>query len=387
MRSSSKNKPITVLHVFGGLDIGGSETLIMNLMREIPHGMFRFMFVKHVSSWGAYEEEIKNLGCDISVAPKFNGLNYFEYRNWWKRYFDHHKEIDIVHAHMRSTASIYLRQAKRNGLITIAHSHNSSDENGFRAFIKSIMYRGINDASDARLACSVDAGRWLFGDTFLAKENDAVFPNAINTQLFKFDKSKRQFIRKALQISPDAFVLGNVGRFVQQKNHQFLLEVFSKFLRLDPSAILVMVGDGPLMPETKFFAKRLGIESSVRFVGNRLNVSDYYSSFDYFVFPSIFEGLGNVLIESQTAGLHCLASMGVPTDANILGAVSYLPLECGSQSWANYIYEQQRSRGDCLQRESAALEVQGSAFDVQIAASKLCNIYIDLLPYKSSYIK
>jgi glycosyltransferase involved in cell wall biosynthesis len=171
----------------------------------------------------------------------------------------------------------------------------------------------------------------------------------------------------------DHFVVGHVGRFEEQKNHSFLLDVFSELHRQNSEAVLLLAGDGELRKAMEQKAKRLGIADAVRFLGIYANVSELYQAMDVFVLPSLFEGLGIVAIEAQCAGLPVVASDQVPSEANITQNVEYLPLQFPAQKWAIQILQKQN-----LGRLDMSAKIREAGYDITAEAVRveklLCQI-------------
>jgi glycosyltransferase involved in cell wall biosynthesis len=183
-------------------------------------------------------------------------------------------------------------------------------------------------------------------------------------------------IRQALNIPPKAFVIGHVGRFVEQKNHDFLIDVFAEVCRLDSRAILLLVGEGPLRPNIEAKIQQLGLVDKVIFAGVRSDIPLLMrGAMDVFVFPSLYEGLGLVLVEAQAAALPAVAADQVPNDAIVTrDLVRLLSLESPSEwarivvSWAN------RPRDEQVRLR----EVANSRFNVEASARQLCELYADV---------
>ena len=325
-------KPIRILHVLGGLDLGGAESFVMNLYRAIDKDVVQFDFVKHIEKKGAFEDEIIEQGGRIFKCPKYTGKNHFAYCRWWNEFLKNHKEYHIIHGHVRSTAALYLRIAEKYGITTIAHSHSTSNGSGFSAFVKNIMQYPIRNIADYLLACSDEAGKWLYGKDIISKENYYTIPNGINLDKFAFDEKKRQTMRLKLNIKPSDFVLGHVGRMVVPKNHKFLVQLFSEYHKRNKKSKLLLVGDGELFEIIKNQCNKLGLSKDVIMPGNKINTEDYYQAMDLFVFPSLWEGLGIVAIEAQANGLPCLVSENVPKDVLLTNKIKALPLD-SVDSW------------------------------------------------------
>lgn len=323
MELDKHDTPMRVLHVLGGLNFGGAETMVMNLYRNIDRRRIQFDFVIHTPEKCDYEDEILSLGGKIYRFPRFRGYNVFQYIREWKLFFQHHEEYRIIHGHMRSTASIYLSIAKRQGRYTIAHSHSISNGVGLSAFVKNIMQFPLRYIADAFFACSKDAGMWLFGKRGCSNENFHILPNAINFSEYQYNQKKRHDVRAKLELE-GRWVIGNIARFHEEKNHSFMIKLVDELRRVDDGVLLVLVGDGSTKEKIQKMAKRRGLEQYVLFMSKTSKIGDLMLAFDAFILPSKHEGLGMVAVEAQFAGLPVFCSMGVPKATNLTGNVQYI---------------------------------------------------------------
>ncbi len=326
-----ENFPVRILHVFGIMNCGGAETFIMNVYRNIDRKKIQFDFIVHTKDKGYYDDEIKALGGRIYEVPRFIGSNLLNYQKAWKLFFEAHSEYGIIHSHIRSTASIFLKIAKKKGLVTIIHSHNTSSGKGIGALTKNLLQLPLRRISDYRFACSVDAGKWLFKD-----QKFEVINNAIKVKLFKYNEVIRNKYREEFDIT-NKFVIGHVGRFHEQKNHDFLLEVFKRVNIEDPDTVLFLIGEGDLQLEIEKKINKLNLQNSVFLLGVRSDIPELLQAIDVFAFPSIFEGLGIVVIEAQAAGLPCIVSDTIPREVGITDLVQFLPLQNGIEEWVKEI--------------------------------------------------
>lgn len=327
---------IRILHVLGGLDRGGAETMVMNLYRTIDRTQIQFDFIIHNEKKQAYTDEIQSLGGKIYHFPAFNGLNYFKMKSLWKRFFKDHPEYKILHSHVRSYASLYLPIAKEFGLRTIIHSHNTSSGKGLKAVVKYFMQKRLTKNVDFYFACSDVAGKWLFGKRIVNQSNYFLLKNAIDIDKFTYSESSRKKIRDEFNLH-DEFIVGHVGRFHSQKNHLFLVDVFAVIHRINPKAILMLVGVGELMDAIKEKVIKLGLSDCVIFTGMRADVCDLFSAFDVFVFPSFFEGLPVTLIEAQAASLPIVCSDCVTKEVVIDNSIEMLSLNQSVDDWVDII--------------------------------------------------
>ena len=336
------NTPFRVLRVVGRLDRGGLETIIMNAYRIIDRSKLQFDFVMHTTDECDYCEEIRSLGGRIFSIPHYTVKNHLRYIKSWDDFFAEHPEYKVIHGHMMTTASIYLPIAKRHGLTTISHSHATRPSNKILALEKYILQSPLrkqnNKNIDYMFACSTAAGQWLFGRDVVNRPNFKVVPNGIDVENFSFDTSVRDEIRQQLNIT-DQFVIGHIGRFDSGKNHKFIVSVFQEIVEQNPNAVLLLIGDGILRKEIEVQVSKAGISDKVIFAGVRDDINKLVQAMDIFLFPSLFEGFGNVLIEAQSAGLPCVVSNSVQPEVKVTDLVHFFSLENSPKYWAENILE------------------------------------------------
>ena len=294
---------IRILHVLGGLERGGAETLVMNWLRAINREDVSFDFVIHTTAHGAYYDEIRALGGTVYHCPRYTGKNHFAYKKWWKTFLREHPEYKIIHGHVRSTASLYLGIAKKLGRKTVVHSHSTSNGTGVSALVKQLLQYPLRKRVDYLMACSNEAGKWLYGARACEKDKYLFIPNAIDVSRYAFCEETRREYRQRLGLE-GCFVLGHVGRFHEAKNHMFLLELFRALRDQREDARLLLVGDGDLRGQIEARIRELKLTDSVILTGSQSNVADYLWAMDVFVFPSRWEGLPVTVVEAQAAGLR-----------------------------------------------------------------------------------
>ena len=195
--------------------------------------------------------------------------------------------------------------------------------------------------------------------------------NAINAKKFVFCREARQQMRNDLHLSDNTVVIGHVGRFVEAKNHLFLIDVFADVHRRNPDSVLLLVGDGELRPSIEAAIQENRLQDSVILAGVQSEVAPYYQAMDVFVFPSLYEGLPVSVVEAQAAGLHCCVSSNVPSDAAITDLVEFIPLEYGAERWAEIAINRAQEP-----RENMLHAIQSAGFDVASTAKWLEDFYI-----------
>lgn len=367
---------IRILHVIGSLENGGSQSMVMNIYRKIDRTKIQFDFVVNRDSELFFANEIEDLGGKIFMMPRFDIKNITKYISEWINFFEKHPEYKVIHGHVRSTASIYLSIAKKYGLKTIAHSHSTSSGRGLQSFIKNILQLPLRYISDYLFACSLDAGIWLFGNRACKKENFHLIKNAIDVDKYTFDLEKRNKMRTELCID-DKLVIGHIGRFSAPKNHTFLIDVFHKLHERNKNTLLMLVGDGELRKTIEKKVNHLNIQDHVIFTGIRTDIPDLLQAMDVFVFPSLYEGLGIVLIEAQASCLPCIVSDAIPKEAFVLNNIHTVSLKSSSEKWAEIIQNQLNLLHENSRYNTSKL-IKKSGYEIVESTSWLENFYLEI---------
>ena len=358
-----------VLHVFGVMNRGGAESMIMNLYRKVDKSKLQFDFVVHRNTPGSFDEEIKEFGGKIYRCPSFSFSSALAYRKWWIDFFNEHKEYSIIHSHIRSSAFVYLRIAKKQGLKTIIHSHSTSNGSGINGAIKTKTQRIALRYSDYYMGCSKEAGLWFFGERIVNGNNYHMLQNAVDLEEFSFSSEKRESIRNTLGLHGKEPVYMHVGRFHPSKNHEFLLNLFSALVRQNPDSMLVLVGDGELRDKIENQIADLGVKENVIMTGVRSDVNSLLLAADCFLFPSNWEGLPVTVVEAQASGLPCFISDRITKDVCVSDLVTSLPIDMGIEPWLTAI---KTSR---LQRKDVSEEIRSHGFDINDSVKWLTSFY------------
>ena len=362
---------IKILHVVGQMDRGGTETLLMNLLRILDRSRFQFDFVEQTQRRCDYDDEIEALGSQIYRCHTISIRNLKRYRTWWRSFFREHPEYKIVHGHSRGSAPIYLDEAKKAGCVTILHCHNNSFGKGLSGIKRWVWQIPLHWIADYNFACSLEAGVSQFGK----HGSFEVIKNGILSERFSWSPEVRSAIRKELEIE-NALVIGNVARFEQQKNHIFLIDVFREIKTVRPDAKLLLVGKGTKENEIRSKASSYGIQKDIIFAGMKENVHEMYQAMDAFVLPSLFEGLGMVNIEAQTSGLPCFVSDKVAKEAAVTQLVHFIPLSASPKRWAKEILDGLIPESE---RRDYREEIIRAGYDIQTTAEKLYSFYSEVM--------
>lgn len=381
------SSPIIVLHVVGRLDIGGAESRIMDLYRNIDREKVQFHFVQHTFDRCAFEEEVERLGGRVYHVPRFNVKNYFTYKKAWEGLFQAHPEIKVVQGHMTSTAAIYLPIAKKAGVeITIAHARSAGVDPGLKGHLTRFLRRDLYKKCDYRFTCSGMAGESVFGDQNQISRKATFIPNAIDVDKFKFNKEVREQIRYEVGVE-DKFVIGHVGRFSHMKNHKYMLQILEQCIRIEkekglPETVMMFLGDGDLKEEIMEQAVAMGISSRVLFMGNKRDVYRYYQAMDYFLLPSLYEGLPGTAVEAQASGLKGIMSDSVTAEAVVTDLIQMRSIKEEPKLWAEEIMRasQKQIEDSCgdeeVRRSFYAEVVKQASFDVKEQAKRMQEFYL-----------
>lgn len=370
-------KLIRVLHVVGAMNRGGAEVLLMELYKNIDRNKVQFDFMVHTQDDSLFDKEILSLGGKIFKLENRFIKKPFSYLCELYLFFKNHSEYDCIHSHLNGMSGYILWMAKKASIeIRISHSHIAAPKNDIlRHIVKWFGKKLIGKNSNLMLGCSSDAIFYLSG---LAPDNQKriLMKNAIDIKNFKFNEEKRSLLRKSLGISHDAFVIGNVARFEDQKNHLFLIDVFKDILKVKANSVLVLIGTGSLFPKIQKKVQELNIEANVKFLGVRNDVPSLLNAIDVFFMPSLYEGLGIVLIEAQANGLPCVASDTIPKEADInAGLMNFLSLDSDKNLWRDTILNVNRNN----YTKEPQLAAKDVGYDIKQVSEWLQNFYINRL--------
>lgn len=371
MSESMTRQPIRVLNMFTIMDRGGAETMVMNYYRHIDRTKVQFDFLVHREQRGAYDDEIERMGGRIYRMCPVYPQNFSRYKRDLRTFFRAHPEYKIIHSHMSELGYFAFREAERQGVpVRICHAHNAPHGFDAKMIIRTYFKKRMMPYLTHLFMCGEESGKWLYGEK--NKSRFIMLNNAIDAAVYSFDASKREEMRRQLDLT-DELVVGHVGRFNPQKNHPFLLDIFTSLLKKEPDAVLLLVGGGEGMPKIQAKAQELGIAERVRFLGVRSDVADLMQTMDVFVFPSLYEGLPVTMVEAQASGLPCIISDKVPPECILTeGLVNIMPLSASPEAWAEKILTMR-----AVPRTDRREEIAAHGFDITTEAVKLQEFYLD----------
>lgn len=356
------------------MGMGGIESLLINLYRNIDRSKIQFDFIIHKKAENGFEDEIRELGGIIYYFYPISVKNMIKYTRDVRRFVRRHNEYSIIHIHSRTVSAIWAFYAKENKRISIVHSHNTGNSGRWDILIKNAAQYPSRFLADYCMGCSQQANEWMFGKQRAASKSCFIVRNGIDTDKYVFSREKRIHIRRQLGVDEDSFVIGTVGRLVPQKNLPLLIDAFVSAKQKRENLMLIIVGDGPLHGELERKIMELNLCDSVKLLGNRQDVHELLTAFDCFALTSIYEGLGIVLIEAQAEDLPVMISPAVSEEVyiteNIVRIGSYK-----TDMWADaMIHIERKNRSD---RRAA---VSAAGYDIVSVSSWLCDFYHSCLP-------
>ena len=357
---------VRVLHVITGMGSGGAESMIMNWYRQIDKTKVQFDFLLR-SQENIYANEIEKMGGKVYYMPEFPKMYFSNLVNTYNFFKTHHKEYSIIHVH--ANALIYtsaLLIAKHFGIeCRIMHSHSTSTKSKLFLPIHKINKLRIKRLANHFFACSKEAGQWCFNGDF------TVINNGIDVEKFKYSQVDRENIRQEFNIDLKAKVYCHIGRFLEVKNHGFLLEVFEKIYKEDNNSVLILVGTGPLKEKYINIVKNMSCCNNVIFAGVRPDVYKILSASDTLIFPSFYEGVSVAVIETQANGLYSVVSDVLPNEVKLTDNLVFLSLNDGVDAWQ--IAAKSQPQADRLH---CNLMVKNSDFNIEKVTKHLEDIYV-----------
>lgn len=372
MKKNNK-EPIRIAQIIGKWVGGGVEAVVMNYYRHIDKTKIQFDFICDSDSTNIPYDEIKKLGGRVILCPPYQKI--FKYIKELKRIFKDNN-YKIVHSNINALSVFPLYAAKKAGInIRIAHSHSTSNKKERKkTLVKNCLKPFSKRYATDFFSCTEHAGRWLFGDKTFNDGNVMVVNNGIDLDKYLFDEEVRIKKRKELNFKNTDIVIGHIGRFMKQKNHDFIIDVFKKLYEKNNNYKLILLGQGPLQHEIVQKVKALNLENVVFFLGQKDDANKYYQAMDLFLFPSLYEGLGMVTIEAQTSGLPCIVSTEIPQIARVSNNIKFIDLNCPIEKWVDEIISSYSKN-----RKVDLKIIKESGYDIKNEAKKLERKYLELM--------
>lgn len=370
-----KDGVIRVAQIIGFAAEGGVESMIMNLYLNLDRKKVQFDFFVECTSKIIRENKIKELGGNVVIIPPIKKLIFND-----SKLVRLLKEgnYDIVHANKSTLNYFYLRAAKKAGIkIRISHAHSTTSK---RELLKNCVKFGLKFLSKKYathlFACSKKAGVWQYGKKAFLKGDVHVVNNAIDIEKYRFNPLVSSEMREELCIG-NKYVVGHIGRFMKQKNHRYIIEVFKRVHDLDENTLLLLVGDGPLLDDIRKLVTKNRLDNSVIFAGTHKHPERYYQAMDCLLMPSLYEGLPVVGIEAQTNGLNCFFSTAITKEVVVNDNCFFKSLKDGPEKWALDILSKKENKND--DRALKYVNLLNSKYNIKYEAKALTNIYCRLI--------
>lgn len=361
-------EPKRLLCIISSMNTGGAETFLMKLYRNLDRSKYQMDFLVSVKETSYYDNEIKSLGGKVYYnIPK--SKNVFKSLYGIYKIVKNKKYKYTMRVNQHSLSSLDLLAAKLGGAkVLIQRSSNTSSGTALGRILHRLFLPLSIIVPNVKLAPSSEAAKYTFGSNSIKKGKASLLNNAIDLDEFTYQQEIREMTRQELNLK-DNFVVGHVGRFNKQKNHDFLIEIFADIIKKKPKSILLLIGRGELEDKLKNKIKSLGIENSVVFTGVRSDISKIMMAMDVFVFPSFYEGMPNTVLEAQATGLSCLISDKITKEVKITNLVKFLPLQKKTDQWVN-------SALNCinkLNRTQAKNVLYKKGYDIETVSKKFIN--------------
>lgn len=331
-----------LLCIVDSMNTGGAETFLMKLYRALDKVHYQMDFI--VSDHGYYDDEIVSMGGRVHLIP-MRTKNFIGAMNSIKCIVKHNKYTHVLKLGSTPIVVFDLLAAKAGGAKILAvRSCNAYAEESLIYRLANIIFRPLFlRLTDVMIAPSDLAAEFTFGKKSVDKGKVHFLHNAIDLEIYKYDENIRgQYIEEFN--TAGKCVYGHIGRFSSQKNHAFLIDVFKEICINQPNSILLLVGSGELETEIRMKVKNLNLEDKVLFLGVRKDIPQLLSLMDVFVFPSLYEGMPNTVVEAQATGLHCIISDSITKQANFTGLVKYVSLTENAKKWASECINSKKDR-------------------------------------------
>lgn len=364
-----QNEKIKIVHVLSGLNFGGVEAVLYNYFSRMDKNLIDNVIISHDTINKENAKMFEDIGFKTyKVIPKRESI----IKNFVGLYkIVKNENPDVLHVHMTSSSYLALFVGYLYGVdIRICHSHLSFNKVNIKDKFYNILCRM---SANLYMACSRDAGNYLFGKNNTQKGKVNIVNNAIDLKRFDYDEETRIKLRKKMGIE-NKFVIGNIGRFSEQKNQIRILQIFKTLYEKNNNSVLILIGNGEEKQYIIDKSREYGIFENIIYMDAVKNVEDYYQVMDVFLFPSLYEGLGIVIIEAQTSGLPCIVSDVVPKEVEVTDLIKFIKLEENDEYWCNEIVNISKQK-----RKSKLNIIEKSNYNIYTQTERLKEIYFNLL--------
>lgn len=368
-----KKRVLLFMDVFS---CGGIERFLYNTCKFINKDLYDISVVSVVLDKKSHYIEMFDEICipidQLIVQNETNPLKRMQQGH--KAFSAYLKKIDkktIIHFNISNSIDMkYAQIAKKAGFNNlIYHSHNSDATSNLKRMAHYLFRPYRYKYSKRYIACSEKAAIWMYPSKIVNNKKYTIINNAIDVSLYDYNDEVRKKVREKLGIKNE-ILLGHIGRYNIQKNHDFLIDIFYEFHKIICNSKLLLIGDGKLFDTISLKIQRLNLENNVITIKQTNKVNEYMQAMDAFVLPSLYEGLPFVLVEEQAAALPAIVSNTITHEIEITNYIKYFSLESNAQKWAKKIIDLLK-----LNRTSTLSEISVAGFNILDSIKKLENIY------------
>ncbi len=353
------------------MDRAGAETMMMNYLRNIDRTRFQLDFLINRQEKADYEDEIEQLGSHIyRMSPIFPG-KFRKYQKEFELFLKEHSQYQIIYSHLEERSFLAMRVAKKMGIpMRIVHAHSVPKHWNLKYPVRLYFRKKLSGLYTHKAACGTAPARWLFG----SEAGVQIIKNAVDTKHFHFCQATKSKERKQLKIGDDTLVVGHIGRFTYEKNHEYLIRIFAEVQKRNPDSVLLLIGGGKPKEEIvqkqkiRAYVTELGLDGRVLFLGIRSDIANLMQAMDILVMPSRSEGFPMTLVEAQAAGMRCLVSDAVPYEADITKEMQFASLEAEPAEWADKILSFCHTE---LNRDEMCCKIQNAGYDIHSAVREM----------------
>lgn len=362
-----------LLCIVGGMNAGGAETFLMKIFRTLDKSKYCMDFCVAINYKGYYDDEIeKNGGVIHHIPPKTKNpfSSFIEIRKIVRE----GKYNSVLRISQNSMSCIDLVSAKIGGATILGFRSSNSGTCGtqFEDMMHFCFRPIVNIVSTVKIAPSTEAADFMFGENNVKKGLVEILHNGLDVEKFRFDKTKRDELRKILNVE-DKYVIGHIGRFNKQKNHEFLIKVFARIKSRKQNVHLLLVGEGNTESNIRKMVVENNLQDSVTFLGVRSDVESLMMAFDVLFLPSVFEGMPNVAIEAQCTGLPCKLSDVITKEAKITDLVEFIGLD-DYDRWVESVCAISQN-DDIKNREQYAMQVKQKGYSIQDVRDRFIKLF------------
>jgi glycosyltransferase involved in cell wall biosynthesis len=373
-------QPIRVLHVLKQIMGGGVESWLLHVMRNMDRDRFQMDLLARVAAPSPFDDAYRATGARIHYL---DGLGRrASYDSAFREIVRTHGPYDVVHCHSLFNNGLGLILARRSRIpVRIAHSHLAHAEStrlGWRLRLLGRCYR-LSHSWTEGIGCSGPAGREMFGPGWGRDSRYRLLFCGVDMEPFH-GAAPDPGLRADFGLPEHSFVVGHVGRFVDQKNHPFLIEIATEACRRDERIHFLLLGEGGMQREMQERVLKRGLAQRIIFAGQRSDAPKLMAgAMDAFCLPSLFEGLGLVGVEAQAAGLRVLVSDTVPTEMDAVPAlVKRMSLSRPAAEWAEALLEMKRA-GTPVAQIDALATIESGPFNIHNSVASLQAFYEECL--------